>query len=181
MGSFLNLPICLALAAVCQAQAPTGGADDRESLERTTRAIRDGFGRGDVSAVVALHHPDVIKYFGGANVVKGRAALEKGLSAMFKDFEGRIHRQSRREHAVPGRNRCGDEHLPDEGDIEGQREIDDLRRCAMVVYVRYKGSPTGWASIREMASGADGGVNVCLSPRRVGPADATSGRTGGWL
>ena len=42
------------------------------------------FRRGDVPAILALHHPDVIKYFGGDNVVKGRAALGKGLSASFK-------------------------------------------------------------------------------------------------
>ena len=39
---------------------------------------------GDVPAIVALHHPDVVKYFGGNNVVIGRAALEKGLTEMFR-------------------------------------------------------------------------------------------------
>src|ERR1700742_749321 len=65
------------------AQAPS--ADDKKGLERTTQAIRDAFARQDVEAIVALHHPDVIKYFGGKNVVTGRAELRKGLIATFKN------------------------------------------------------------------------------------------------
>ena len=64
---------------------PNGSAADRESLARTTKAIRDAFGTGDVAAIVALHHPDVVKYFGGSNVVKGREELRKGLIQTFSN------------------------------------------------------------------------------------------------
>lgn len=58
-------------------------AADRASLNKATAAIRDAFARGDVAAITALHHPDVVKYFGGKNVVNGRTELTKGLRQMF--------------------------------------------------------------------------------------------------
>ena len=128
----------------------------RKSLERTTATIRDAFGREDISAIVALHHPDVVKYFGGSNVVKGRAALEKGLVEMF--------RSSRMEFID---NKV--ESLIFAGDVAIETSIFTIRSTrkdggepavsrgrAMVVYVRYKESPTGWASVREMAQAAPG-------------------------
>ena len=154
MGAFLYLPIWLALAAGCPAEAPAGTADDRDSLERTTRAIRDGFARGDVSAVVALHHPDVIKYFGGANVVKGRAAMEKGLSAMFKD--SKVEFIDNRVESMLFQGETAVEtsifRMRVTSKASGRSRISSGR--AMVVYVRHKGSPTGWASIREMTQAA---------------------------
>jgi len=133
------------------AQSTGDTSSDRKSLERTTAALRDAFGRGDVQAIVALHHPDVEKFFGGNHVVKGRAALEKGLVEMFHstkmEFIG---------HKVESLIFTGDAAIetslftirstPKSG---GEPTIAKGR--AMVVYVRYKGSPTGWASIREMA------------------------------
>jgi ketosteroid isomerase-like protein len=64
-----------------------GSRADRQSLEHTTQAIRDGFARGDVAAIVSLHRPDVMKYFGGANVVNGRQELRRGLLKTFRDVK----------------------------------------------------------------------------------------------
>ncbi|HEV2481339.1 MAG TPA: nuclear transport factor 2 family protein [Puia sp.] len=66
-------------------QSPTtpslgGTAADRESLKRTTAAIRDAFARGDVETILALHHPEVVKYFGGKNVMTGREVMRKQLT-----------------------------------------------------------------------------------------------------
>ena len=43
--------------------------------------------RGDVAAIVALHRPDVVKYFGGANVVNGREELQRGLVKTFRNVK----------------------------------------------------------------------------------------------
>ncbi len=125
--------------------------DDRKSLEKATVAIRDAFARGDVPAIVALHHPDVVKYFGGNNVVNGRTALEKGLTEMF-----RTSKMEFIDHKLESLIFIGETAVetsvftirvtPKTG---GKSSIS--RGRAMVVYVRYKDSPTGWASIREMA------------------------------
>src|SRR5215469_2307806 len=64
------------------AQEPS--AEDKKALDRTTAAIRDAFGREDIPAILALHHPAIIKYFGGKNVVIGRDELAKGLTETFR-------------------------------------------------------------------------------------------------
>src|ERR1700749_3678572 len=87
-----------ALLIACSLNGPVGAEDppgaisggsraDRQSLERTTQAIRDGFARGDVAAIVSLHRPDVMKYFGGANVVNGRQELRRGLLKTFRNVK----------------------------------------------------------------------------------------------
>jgi ketosteroid isomerase-like protein len=144
---FITLPI------VCTAQNQPSAAD-KLSLEKTTAAIRAAFGRGDVPAIVALHHPDVVKYFGGKNVVIGRAALTKGLIQTFKsvkmEFVG-----NQIESTVFNGNTAIETSIftfkvtPKNG---GKPTLQKGR--SMVVYVRYKDSPTGWASIREMAQAA---------------------------
>ena len=131
-----------------------GSQADRQSLERTTQAIRDGFARGDVAAVVALHHPDVVKYFGGANVVTGRQELERGLTETF----GKVKMEFV-EHRLESMVFLGDTAVetsiftikttPKTG---GSPTVG--RGRAMVVYVKAKDSPTGWQSIREMAQAA---------------------------
>jgi ketosteroid isomerase-like protein len=129
-------------------------SEDRDALLKTTAAIRDGFGRGDVTAIAALHHPEVVKYFGGSNVVVGRVALVKGLTEMFKTAKMEFI-----DNDVESTIFCGDTAI--ETSIFTVRVTSKeggtpqvSRGRAMVVYVKYKDSPTGWASIREMAQAA---------------------------
>src|SRR5689334_18980709 len=57
----------------------------KQSLEKATAAIRSAFEKGDAALVARLHSPDVIKYFGGNNVVVGRDAVEKGAREWFQN------------------------------------------------------------------------------------------------
>ena len=148
----LNLP---ASAEEPPPAAISGGSlADRQSLERTTQAIRDGFARGDVATVVSLHRPDVVKYFGGTNVVNGREELRRGLLETFSNVTMEFV-----EHRL--------ESLVFLGDTAVETSIFTIRTTprkggsptlghgrAMVVYVKSKDSPTGWQSVREMAQAA---------------------------
>ena len=57
----------------------------KQSLEKATAAIRSAFEKGDASLVAKLHSPEVIKYFGGNNVIMGRDAVEKGAREWFQN------------------------------------------------------------------------------------------------
>ena len=129
-------------------------AEDRASLLKTTAAIRDAFARGDVEAIAALHDPAVVKYFGGANVVVGRESLKKGLGETFKNS-----RMEFIENQIESTLFHGDTAV--ETSIFSIRVIFKDGRApivsrgrAMVVYVKSISSPTGWASVREMAQAA---------------------------
>ncbi len=124
------------------------------SLEKATAAIRTAFEKGDAAMVGQLHSPDVIKYFGGNNVITGRAAVEKGAREWFATAKVEFI-----ENTV--------ENTAFIGNIAIQTVIFSIRTTpkngskptvgrgrSMVVYVQDKSSPTGWLSIREIAQEA---------------------------
>lgn len=151
MKQLITLFLAVLLAGGCAANRTNTSAADRKALEKTTAAIRDAFARGDVPAILALHHPDVFKAFGGNNVVMGRAALGKGLTETFRTarlefVENRVENILFYGETAVETSIFTIRAIPKNG---GQPTLS--RGRAMVVYVRYKESPTGWASIREMA------------------------------
>ena len=146
--------LLLFTCSVSFAQVDTPTAADKQGLERTTKAIRDAFARGDVDAIVALHHPDIVKYFGGKNVVTGRDELRKGLIQTFKNVKMEFVGNTIESTVFNGSTAIETSIFtfkvtPKDG---GTPTISSGR--SMVVYVKYKDSPTGWASIREMAQAA---------------------------
>jgi ketosteroid isomerase-like protein len=147
--------LCISLlAAGCCGNNPGESANDRRSLEQTKTAIRDAFGRGDVAMILLLHHPDIVKDFGGNNVVSGRDALGKGLSELFRTskvefLENRIENTVFNGETAIETCVFAIRSTPKNG---GSPTI--ARGRSMVVFVRYSSSPTGWVSIREMVQEA---------------------------
>jgi hypothetical protein len=66
------------------AQKITDTVEARKSLDKATDAIRDAFAKKDVELVLQLHSPQIIKYFGGNNVIVGREGLRKQITGWFK-------------------------------------------------------------------------------------------------
>ncbi|SEO31246.1 Ketosteroid isomerase homolog [Mucilaginibacter gossypiicola] len=129
-------------------------AADKIALEKTKVAFAAAFARGDVKALVALHHPDIVKYFGGNNVVTGRAELAKGLTAMFRSakielIQNQVESTTFNGNTIVETCIFAFRSTPING---GKPSIG--RGRAMTVFVRYKNSPYGWVSIREMAQAA---------------------------
>ena len=79
MKSLLQLILFAFFASHIHAQNLNGTAEERESLNKATAVLRDAFAKGDAALVTSLHSPDIVKYFGGNNVVTGRASLRVGI------------------------------------------------------------------------------------------------------
>lgn len=146
--------IIFLFGACCSSPQNNNLAADKAALEKTKAAFADAFAHGDVNALVALHHPDIVKYFGGNNVVTGRAELAKGLTAMFRTAKIELIQNQVESTAFNGNTiieTCifAFRSSPLNG---GKPSIG--RGRAMTVFVRYKDSPYGWVSIREMAQAA---------------------------
>ena len=103
---------------------------------------------------MAYHHPDVKKALSPGKYLEGRDAVRADLAGTFQQF-----RLEFTEHRV--------ENLYFEGNTAVEQSIFTIRGTplgdappfvfkgrALVVYVRYKQSPTGWASIRELVQPA---------------------------
>lgn len=126
----------------------------RKSLEKATAAIRKAFENGDATLVGKLHSPNVIKYFGGNNVIIGRDAVEKGAREWFQN--GKVEFL---ENTVENTEFFGNVAIqtvifsikttPKNG---GEPSI--VRGRSMVIYVQDKSSPTGWLTVREIAQEA---------------------------
>jgi len=146
----LFIIICFLGMSACSDRNGAGSPEDRETFNKTKELIQEGFAKGDVKAVLALHHPNVVKYFGGKNIVTGTEGLRKQLTDMFsyaktEFIENNIESTVFNGDAVIETSIFAMRAIPKNGDSARV-----FRGRSMVVYVRYKDSPTGWASLREM-------------------------------
>jgi len=142
---------CAVIAASCHAQSPYSGTPaDQAALAKTGDAIRDAFSRGDISAIMAFHHPDVIKALGYNHYLVGREAVKADLqqSLQLNHLE---FKESRVENLFfQGDTAVEESAFTIQGTPKNGAAPFQFKGRSMVVYVRYKGSPTGWASIREI-------------------------------
>lgn len=154
MKTFLRLLIILFISTNAHSQDITDTTALKQSLEKATAAIRSAFEKGDAALVAQLHSPDVIKYFGGNNVVVGRDAVEEGARKWFQTSKVEFI-----ENTV--------ENTQFVGNIAIQTSIFSIqttpksggtssvgRGRSMVIYVQDKSSPTGWLTLREFVQEA---------------------------
>jgi len=126
----------------------------RQSLDKATAAIRNAFEKGDATLVAQLHSPNVIKYFGGNNVIIGRDAVEKGARDWFRDskvefIENTIENTEFIEEIAIQTVIFSIKTTPKNG---GKSSIG--RGRSMVIYKQDKNSPTGWLTMREIVQEA---------------------------
>jgi ketosteroid isomerase-like protein len=123
---------------------------DRESLEKTSEAIRAAFARGDIPAIMSYHHPDVIKSLNYGHFLNDRDAVQTDITALLQRFRLEWKENNVRSLLIEGDTAIELTDFTIQGTPKSQGEPFTYRGRAMVVYVRYKNSPTGWASIREI-------------------------------
>lgn len=145
---------CLGISGSAADLKYQGTSKDRAALQKTGEAIRAAFASGDVDEIMRYHHPDVVKALRPGEYQIGKEAVRSGLAGTLHDFSlhfDESHVDSllfQRDTAVEistfairGTPKAGGEPFL----VKGR---------SMVVYVRSKDSPTGWASIREIIQNA---------------------------
>lgn len=133
---------------------PDQYANQKQSLDKATAMLRAAFARGDVPAIVAMHSKDVVKYFGGNNVITGRDGLTKQLTGMFRNnkvefIENKV--ESTIFAGITATQTClfTFKITPKAG---GKPSFAHGR--SMVIYAEDNSSPSGWLTLREMAQEA---------------------------
>jgi ketosteroid isomerase-like protein len=126
----------------------------RQSLDKATAAIRSAFEKGDAALVARFHSPDVIKYFGGNNVMVGRDAVEKGARDWFRNANVEFIENTVENTTFNGKLAIQTvifsiKTTPKDG---GKPTIG--RGRSMVIYIQDKSSPTGWLTLREIVQEA---------------------------
>ena len=134
--------------SVCNSYARS--EKDRDALQKTSETIRAAFARGDVPAIMAYHHPDVIKALSFHKYLTGHDAVEADLRRTLQQFnlefeENRVESLLIQDNTAVEQTVFATKSTPKSG---GEPYL--FKGRTQVVYVRYEKSPTGWASIREI-------------------------------
>ena len=154
MKIIFQLAAILFLSANAFSQEITDTVALRQSLDKATAAIRKAFENGDAVLVGQLHSPNVIKYFGGNNVIVGRDAVEKEARDWFQSSKVEFIENTVENTVFVGNIAIQTvifsiKTTPKNG---GKSSIG--RGRSMVIYIQDKTSPTGWLSLREIAQEA---------------------------
>jgi ketosteroid isomerase-like protein len=126
----------------------------KQSLEKATAAIRTAFEKGDAVLVAQLHRPDVIKYFGGNNVVTGRAAIEKGAREWFQNSKVEFIENKIENTIFVGGTAIQTSIFTIKTTPKNGGKSSTGRGRSMVIYIHDKNSPTGWLTLREFVQEA---------------------------
>ena len=139
------------IAEGCFASKKYGGSNaDRNSLEKTSEAIRAAFARGDIPTIIAYHHPDVVKALSYGNYLIGRDAVQRDIAGTLQRFSLEWKENQVRSILIQGDTAVELTDFTIQGTSKNRGDPFLFKGRAMIVYVRYKNSPTGWASIREI-------------------------------
>jgi hypothetical protein len=154
MKILFQLLIIVFFSTTVRSQDITDSVALRQSLDKATSVIRNAFEKGDAALVGQLHSLNVIKYFGGNNVMIGRDAVEKGAREWFQNskvefIENTVENTEFIENIAIQTVIFSIKTTPKNG---GKPSIG--RGRSMVIYVQDKSSPTGWLTVREIAQEA---------------------------
>jgi len=145
------LSLIALLAMLCFAPAARAdSASDRAAVEATGAAIRAAFAAGNVAEIMRYHHPDVRKALSFQNVEVGRDAVAAGLQDTFRQFYLEFVENNVESRLIEGDTAVEQTVFAIKATPLAGGQPSVFRGRTMVVYVRYKDSPTGWASIREL-------------------------------
>ena len=145
-GLVAALVVTVASAGVLHAESNI----DRDALEKTGVEIRAAFGRGDVAGILAYHHPDVVKALSHDKFINGREALRADLTETLQRLKLEWQENRVESLLIQGDPAVELTSFTIRGTPRNGGEPFLIKGRAMIVYVRYKNSPTGWATIREL-------------------------------
>jgi ketosteroid isomerase-like protein len=149
--SAIALLVSLFLAIPSQADS----ASDRAAVEATGAAIRAAFAAGNVAEILKYHHPDVRKALSFQNVQVGREAVGAGLQNTLRQVHLEFVENNVESLLIEGDTAIEQTVFAIKATPLAGGQPSVFRGRTMVVYVRYKESPTGWASIRELIQPAN--------------------------
>ena len=151
MKTFGNLA-ALALLLMSQCLVLTHGESnaDRESLQKTSEAIRTAFAQGDVDSIMAYHHPEVIKALSFHKYLLDRDAVAEDLRKTLQQFKLEFDENRVESLLIQGDTAIEQTVFAIRSTPKSGGESYLFRGRTQVAYIRYKKSPTGWASIREI-------------------------------
>ena len=147
--------VALLASFVFVASLRADSSSDRAAVEATGAAIRAAFAAGNVAEILKYHHPDVRKALSFQNVVVGRDALAKDLANTLSHVHVEFIENNVESLLIEDNTAIEQTLFTIKATPIGPGQPSVFHGRTMVVYVRSKDSPTGWASIRELIQPAN--------------------------
>jgi ketosteroid isomerase-like protein len=154
MKTIFQLLTILFISSSAYTQDITDSIALRQSLDKATAAIRNAFENGDAVLVAQLHSPNVIKYFGGNNVIIGREAVEKVAREWFENSKVEFIENTVENTDFVGKIAIQTVIFSIKTTPKNGGKSSVARGRSMVIYIQDKNSPTGWLTLREIAQEA---------------------------
>ncbi|MFA6246207.1 MAG: nuclear transport factor 2 family protein [Mucilaginibacter sp.] len=123
---------------------------DQDMLKQTSEAIRAGFAHGDITAIMSYHHPDVVKALNYTSYSNGREAVKADLLKTLNIYNLEFSKNKVESLLINGDTAVEQTLFTIKGTPKSGGEPFVFEGRAMIIYIRYKESPTGWATIREI-------------------------------
>lgn len=147
----LYLLVFMASSAMAQHKGSfEGNKADQDSLKKTSIAIRAAFFKADVDGILLYHHPEVTKALDYQTYQQGLTALRPGLQGTMAAFHLDFVENNTESLYINGDTAVEQTLFTIKGTPTGDGKPFVFKGRSMIVYVRCKDSPTGWATIREM-------------------------------
>ena len=122
----------------------------KSEILKTGELIRAAFSKGDIEAIKSFHHPDVVKALGYKNLQTGRDAVMDDLRGTLEGYTLDFVENKVENILIQGNIAIEQTLFSIKGTPKKGGEIFYFRGRTMVTYIKYKRSPTGWATIREI-------------------------------
>lgn len=130
--------------------AAEAGQADRAALEQTSIGIRAAFARGDVAGIMAYHHPDVVKALAFDRRLTGATEVARDLTGTLAQFRLEFVENHVEDLLILGDTAIEQTRFVIRGTPLAGGESFTFRGRAQITYIRYRQSPSGWATIREI-------------------------------
>jgi ketosteroid isomerase-like protein len=140
----LILSLCLSTKTYSQNEKA------KSEILKTGELIRAAFSKGDIETIKSFHHPDVIKALGYKNLQTGRDAVIDGLRGTLEGYTLDFVENKVESILIQGDIAIEQTLFSIKGTPKKGGEPFTFSGRTMVTYIKYKKSPTGWATIREI-------------------------------
>ncbi|MGD1958097.1 MAG: YybH family protein [Fulvivirga sp.] len=114
------------------------------------KAIREAFGNKDIEKIRSLHHPEVVKALGYNDLKTGREDVINSLIGTLTNFTLEFIENDVESILIQGNMATEQTRFAIKGTPKDGGESWVFSGRTVVTYIRYKDSPTGWATIREI-------------------------------
>lgn len=142
--------ICVLILVLFTITIACSQEKDTKEFNKLRADLAQAFVAGDVQMIAAYHHPNVVKALAFDKLLIGRDANISELKGTLQSYSVKFKEHKIESFEIHGETATEISSFTIEGTPKGDGKPFIFKGRSLVLYIRYKESPSGWALIREM-------------------------------